>query len=203
MAMEQLADPAILSFKTAESSLPFEEVSFHDSGATLLCNVSAGRSRLLVPAAWRWRVFEVVHSLSHRGVKALVKLVGENIVWPSLRKDIWAWRASCMACQRAKVQQQGPTGQLSYSPRKVKPGGATSIITGFPSSPDSGSSFSSSFFILDFLHLCSTLLTWVYTAYLVCQVVCFNEHYDLDIGKHLLFYYFFTVINCTIFLCIS
>lgn len=105
MAADQLTDPGILEFRTAESGLRLEDVTFHDSGATLLCDVSTGRPRPMVPASWRRRVFDAVHSLSHPGVRASVKLVGAKFVWPGLRKDVRQWAASCVACQRAKVQR--------------------------------------------------------------------------------------------------
>lgn len=57
----------------------------------------------MVPAGWHCQVFDAIHSLSHPGVKASVKLVGAKFVWPGLRRDIRGWAAICMACQRAKV----------------------------------------------------------------------------------------------------
>lgn len=57
----------------------------------------------MVPAGWRCQVFDAIHSLSHPGVKASVKLVGAKFVWPGLQRDIRGWAAICMACQRAKV----------------------------------------------------------------------------------------------------
>ena len=36
-------------------------------------------------------------------MKASAKLLGPKFVWPGLRKDVRAWAAVCVACQRAKV----------------------------------------------------------------------------------------------------
>ena len=80
---------------------------FDVANATLLCDTSTGHPRPLVPAAWRRQVFDAIHGLSHPGVKAWcgpsTKLVGVKFVWPGLRKDVRAWAASCVPCQRAKV----------------------------------------------------------------------------------------------------
>ncbi|TWW61029.1 hypothetical protein D4764_05G0011190 [Takifugu flavidus] len=69
---------------------------------TLLCDISTGRSQPVVPVAWRRRVFDMVHSLSHPGVRASGKLVS---AWPGLCKEVREWAAACVACQRAKVHQ--------------------------------------------------------------------------------------------------
>ncbi len=76
---------------------------FDTANATLLCDVSTGQPRPMVPVGWRRKVFDAVHGLSHPGVKASTKLVGAKLVWPGLRRDVRAWAAACVACQRAKV----------------------------------------------------------------------------------------------------
>lgn len=120
MAEDQRTDPGVLAFKTAESSLCLEDVSFHGSGATLICDLSTGWPQPLVPAVWCQRVFEAVHSLSHPGVKGLVNMVGAKFVWPRLCKDVRVWMASCVACQRAKVHSKAPLGQFDIPLRKFE-----------------------------------------------------------------------------------
>lgn len=73
MAADQLLDSDIQGFRTATTGLRLEDVEFHDSRSTLLCDVSTG---------WHRRVFDAIHSVSHPGVKASVKLVGAKFVWP-------------------------------------------------------------------------------------------------------------------------
>ncbi|XP_059417312.1 uncharacterized protein LOC132152576 [Carassius carassius] len=85
------------------TALLMEDVMFGAANATLLCDVSTGQPRPMVPAAWRHKVFDAIHGLSHPGVKASTKLVGAKFVWPGLRRDVRAWAAACVACQRAKV----------------------------------------------------------------------------------------------------
>ncbi|XP_023816875.1 uncharacterized protein LOC105357974 [Oryzias latipes] len=128
MAAEQPGDADILALRSGSSGLKLEEILWQDGGLrlrshcrlkrpnsefflqcerslTLLCDVSTGRPRPVVPAGWRQRIFESVHSLSHPGVRASVKLVSSRFVWPGLRKDVKGWAAACVACQRAKVHR--------------------------------------------------------------------------------------------------
>ncbi|XP_061896831.1 uncharacterized protein LOC133645915 [Entelurus aequoreus] len=103
MAADQPDDPDIRALKTDGTALVPEEVVVQECGPALLCDVSTGRSRPVVPVDWRRQVFDAMHSLSHPGVRASVKLVGAKFVWPGLRKDVRQWAAACVACQRAKV----------------------------------------------------------------------------------------------------
>ncbi|XP_008301624.1 uncharacterized protein LOC103373504, partial [Stegastes partitus] len=122
MAADQLKDLEVQALRTAETSLQLKDVPFHDCGATLLCDISMDKLRPLVPAAWRRHVFDAIHSLSHPGVKASVRLVGSNFVWPGLRKEVKVWASTCMACQRAKVQRhiKGPLDPFQIPERRFE-----------------------------------------------------------------------------------
>uniref|UniRef100_A0AAV2JZV2 Gypsy retrotransposon integrase-like protein 1 n=1 Tax=Knipowitschia caucasica TaxID=637954 RepID=A0AAV2JZV2_KNICA len=122
MAADQLTDLGVQGLRTADSSLKLEDVDFQNSGAALLCDISMDRPRPVVPATWRRRIFDAVHSLSHPGVKASVKLVGARFVWPGLRKDVKTWASTCVACQRAKVQRhvKAPLGPFSVPERRFE-----------------------------------------------------------------------------------
>ena len=105
MAADQARDTAVQDYRSTPTALRLEDVTFDAANATLLCDVSTGQPRPLVPTSWRRRVFDTVHGLSHPGVKASTKLVSVKFVWPGLRKDVRAWASSCVACQRAKVHR--------------------------------------------------------------------------------------------------
>ena len=105
MAADQAADSDIQAYRSTPTALRLEDVVFDAANATLLCDTSTAHPRPLVPAAWRRQVFDAIHGLSHPGVKASAKLVGVKFVWPGLRKDVRAWAASCVPCQRAKVHR--------------------------------------------------------------------------------------------------
>ena len=103
MGADQAADHGVQSLKAVNTGLCLEDVAVGDSGARLLCDVSTGQPRPLVPAGWRRPVFEAVHNLSHPGRKPSVRLVSQKFVWRGLKKDVSTWVDSCVACQRAKI----------------------------------------------------------------------------------------------------
>ena len=47
----------------------------------LLCDTSTGRSRPVVPASWRCRVFDTLHGLSHPSVRVTRQLITRRFVW--------------------------------------------------------------------------------------------------------------------------
>jgi len=80
-----------------------------DWGSPVLCDVSSGVKRPLVPAALRRQVFDSVHSLAHPGVRATRRLISSRYAWRGLANDIRQWCRDCQACQKAKVTQQPPS----------------------------------------------------------------------------------------------
>jgi hypothetical protein len=52
-------------------------------GVQLLCDVSTGAVRLLVPTCMRKVVFAAVHELAHPGVLATRRLVSSRFIWKS------------------------------------------------------------------------------------------------------------------------
>uniref|UniRef100_A0A674MZJ6 Gypsy retrotransposon integrase-like protein 1 n=1 Tax=Takifugu rubripes TaxID=31033 RepID=A0A674MZJ6_TAKRU len=104
MAVDQTTDSDVQALKSAATGLQLREVPFGSTGVTLLCDVSTGQLRPVVPTVWRRRVFDSVHNLSHPGRKASQRLVAAKFVWHGLRKDVRDWAAMCVACQRSKVQ---------------------------------------------------------------------------------------------------
>ncbi|CAI5673187.1 unnamed protein product [Oreochromis niloticus] len=105
MAADQSGDPDILELKSTQTGLILEDRPMQDGGPFLVCDVSTGRPRPVVPVSWRRRVFDSVHALSHPGVRASVKLVSSKFVWPGLRKSVKEWASACIPCQRAKVHK--------------------------------------------------------------------------------------------------
>ncbi|MBM3939179.1 MAG: hypothetical protein FJ333_11085, partial [Sphingomonadales bacterium] len=52
-------------------------------GQDLLCDISTGVRRPLVPVSCRRRVFDMIHSLSHPGIRATRRLITSRFVWKS------------------------------------------------------------------------------------------------------------------------
>ena len=104
LAAAQLADPVdMAACRTAITGLQFKDIPFGPNNTTLLCDVSLGRPRPLVPFSFRRRIFDTLHGLSHLGVWATHKLVVRKYVWHGLGRQVGEWAKSCTACQRTKV----------------------------------------------------------------------------------------------------
>jgi transposase InsO family protein len=92
--------------KARASSLQLEERPIH--GVALLCDVSRGAVRPLIPVEDRRAVFWAVHNLAHPGIRATRRLMTSRFVWRGMSSDINAWCRECTACHRAKVTRQPP-----------------------------------------------------------------------------------------------
>ena len=86
-------------------SLRVQPVPLPNSEGTILCATATGEPRPLVPTSFRRPVFDALHSLSHPGIRATVKLITQRFVWPSVNKDVRQWARCCLHCQRCKIQR--------------------------------------------------------------------------------------------------
>jgi transposase InsO family protein len=120
LAKSQQQDPETQAVRRASSSLQVEEVSFGTDGVTLLCDVSTGQARPLVPASWRRQIFDLFHGLSHPSVRSTRKLIASKFVWNGLQKQIGTWAKECIACQSSKIQRhiKAPLAQFSVPRRR-------------------------------------------------------------------------------------
>ena len=120
MATAQATDPEMSAYRTAVSNLVLEDISFGPTGKTLLCDVSTGQPRPVVPASMRRRVFDVAHGLSHPGVRATKNMIASKFVWHGLRKQVTHWARACIPCQTAKVHRhvKAPLHTFQVPPRR-------------------------------------------------------------------------------------
>ena len=102
IAAHQKTCPATL--KAWDSSLQLEER--HVNGVPLLCDVSRGHVRPLIPVEDRQSVFWAVHNLAHPGIRASRRLMSNRFVWRGMSSDINSWCRDCTACHVAKVTKQ-------------------------------------------------------------------------------------------------
>ena len=103
LAAAQQSCPAVQTSRTAITGLKFADVSV--SGSVLLCDVSTGRPRPLVPLDFRRSIFAALHGLAHPGVRASQQLIGARFVWHGMRRDIANWCKSCTDCLTAKTHR--------------------------------------------------------------------------------------------------
>ena len=105
MAKAQVDDPEVTPYRTAITGMVLEDIPFGPDGCKLLCDVSTGNARPIVPSSWRRRVFELIHNLSHPSIRATRTLVASKFVWHGLHKQIGAWTKTCVTCQTSKVHR--------------------------------------------------------------------------------------------------
>ena len=102
MAQLQDACPSVKKMLTSSSlkviSVPVQD--FH-----LLCDVSTGTPRPLVPTSLRQNVFSHLHAVSHPGIRASRRLVSSRFVWPGLSTEVASWAKACLSCQQNKIQK--------------------------------------------------------------------------------------------------
>ena len=104
LAASQVEDPDRPKLERS-TSLRLIHAPLPSSDGTILCDISLGRLRPVVPPAFRRQVFDSLHGLSHPGIKASVKLVTDRYVWIGVNKDVTEWARSCLPCQLSKVQR--------------------------------------------------------------------------------------------------
>ena len=103
MANAQQSDPEIRQIMDGTmpqpSSAKLESIPLQSSDLTILCDVSTGMPRPLVPAALRRHVFDVLHSLVHPGIRATQRLIVTHFIWPNIHIDVRNWACTCLQCQ--------------------------------------------------------------------------------------------------------
>ena len=105
MAAAQQDDQEMDTCVTSDSGLSFQGIKLGPTNTTLLCDVSTGQPRPIVPRSFRKTVFDVIHGLSHPSIRTTQKLITDRYVWKGVRKQVAHWTKTCKACQEAKVQQ--------------------------------------------------------------------------------------------------
>ena len=70
----------------------------------VLCDLSTGVPRLLVPVPLHKPLFIQLHGLPHPGVRASCRLISQHFVCKNLSKDEGLWARSCIPCQKSKIQ---------------------------------------------------------------------------------------------------
>lgn len=105
LAQSQETDAELQDLLQQGSSLRLEKVQIPETTVNLYCDTSTSSPRPFVTSNYRRQVFDSLHSLSHPGVTATVRLVTQRFVWPGIRKDCREWSRECAYCQRSKVHR--------------------------------------------------------------------------------------------------
>ena len=86
LAQAQTESADVQLYRTSCTGLRLKDVPFDNGSFSVLCDISTGRARPIVPEAWREAVFHAVHGLSHPGIETTKKLVSTKFVWHGLKK---------------------------------------------------------------------------------------------------------------------
>jgi hypothetical protein len=88
MAQNQQLCPAV-QLARSSPSLVLQPVDVQ--GAQLLCDVSRGATRPVVPSCDRQAVFQAIHGVAHPGIRASRRLISACFVWHGLARDVGKW----------------------------------------------------------------------------------------------------------------
>ena len=90
MAKAQTDDPDLSTLRSFSplSPLQLSNVPIPASNTTLVCDLSTGVPRSVVPESFRRTMFDSLHSLSHPGVRATQRLITSQYVWLHVKADV-------------------------------------------------------------------------------------------------------------------
>ena len=108
--------------QSTSTSLQLAPVNFKDQDTELpvICDTSTGTSRPYLPPSFRYPTFELLHSLSHPGIKATQRLVTASYVWPGMNSDVRKWTQACLECQRSKVHRHTKSVPSTFTTPDVR-----------------------------------------------------------------------------------
>jgi hypothetical protein len=75
-------------------------------GQQVICDISTGQPRPLIPVPDRKNVFRAVQELAHAGIGATWRLMTALVVWRGMSSDVSAWWKDCQLCARGKASPQ-------------------------------------------------------------------------------------------------
>ena len=93
MAASQHEDPEVQAYRSATSGLRLEDIPIGTRGITLLCDISTGTPRPVVPTA------KFLMLYTHPSIRATQNSSGEVY-----KKQVGEWAKSCIPCQISKIQ---------------------------------------------------------------------------------------------------
>ena len=110
----QKKDEEIELYKTAITGLDCHMVDIQ--GVKILCDISQGNPRPILPASLRRQAFELVHELAHPSIKETTRQVARRFVWHGMKKQVTQWTRACPRCQKCKVTQHIKSPLQEYPP---------------------------------------------------------------------------------------
>ena len=111
LACDQKQSGEMSMYRNASTGLILHDVQIGKS--TVLCDISTGTPRPILPTSWTKPVFHNIHSLSHAGPRPSQQAITQRFVWHGMKRDIRKWCKECHACQSSKFHRhtQAPLQQ--------------------------------------------------------------------------------------------
>lgn len=114
LAEAQAVDNDVLKLKEDPQSFQLQNISMDN--VQVLCDVSTGRPRTIVPTSFRRQVFNTIHNLCHSGPKPTARAISSRFVWKGMKKDVTQWVQSCHDCQASKIGRHTKSPIAHFSP---------------------------------------------------------------------------------------
>ena len=108
LVLAQRDDPSIRELSQS-TSLKLCERAIPNSGLLLLGDTNTGKFGPIIPKSLRTTIFDRMHNLSHPGIKATQKLIGERFLCSNMRRDIAEKCRTCISCQQTKITRHQVT----------------------------------------------------------------------------------------------
>ena len=90
-----------IPFYQNNTSIKIENICFQ--GTNVLCDISTGTARPIVPKSWTQTIFHSIHNLSHSGTKPTLHAISQRYVWFNMRREIRKRCKECHQCQSSKI----------------------------------------------------------------------------------------------------
>ena len=140
VATAQENDPEVNAYRTSITGLQWEDIPYGDKGRTILCDISTGRPRPLIPTQLRRKLFNLIHGLAHPSGRSTVKLMKSKCIWHGMNKDVKQWAQSCIECQASKIGRHTSSGIGKFPQPKRRFGHLHVDIVG-PLPPSEGAQY--------------------------------------------------------------
>ena len=111
LALDQKDSEEMSQYHTANTGLVLQDIPYGQS--TVLCDISTGTTRPILPKSWTRSIFNQIHGLSHAGPRPTQQAITKRFVWHGMKRDIRDWCKECHACQSSKFHRhnQAPLQQ--------------------------------------------------------------------------------------------
>ncbi|XP_026476198.1 uncharacterized protein LOC113381613 [Ctenocephalides felis] len=103
LAQHQKDDAELKRLLMQDTKLQLEEIPVPGTHIKLFCDTAKAQPRSYIPAPLRGQIFNLLHGLSHPGIRATSRLITARYVWPSIQKNCHDWAKACQDCQKSKI----------------------------------------------------------------------------------------------------